>query len=147
MDNLTFKKAWGDASMIELEISAQADLASARQYCYVTEDKLREISENIIAFVSNVMKDITHAIATCCYVQIGNKLGNTPPAFFMCLTTDECGHITVEVDFEIDDNPTRAHRSSFYVQSEGGCVECFANELKKLYHAPSGTSVSLLKSD
>lgn len=79
-----------------------------------------------------------------CYLEFGKKEGNYPPAFSMCLIpADNSGHVKIEVDMEIADNDTRAHRCCFYVNSELGLVEQLGKSLKRMAAGAVGDSVSL----
>ena len=97
-----------------------------RQYeCTPSDVSLNEIGENICSYVNNYSK--------ACYLEFGNKEGNFTPAFSMKLSpADWHGHVKIEVDLEINDNDTRAHRCCFYVNSELGLVEQMGKTLKRL---------------
>lgn len=116
MDNIIFEKVWQDGNIIELKISASSEFVSAYQYCYIQDNKLKEISEKMINFVKNYNET--------CYLEFGVKTGNYTPAFSMCIMpADMLGHVMIEVDIEIADNDMRAHRCCFYVKSELGIIE------------------------
>ena len=94
MDNIIFKKVWQDDNLIELEISASCEFASAYQSCYVEDKVLLEISNRIQKYIDNCNEP--------CYLEFGKKEGNYTPAFSMCiLLADTFGHVQVEVDIEI----------------------------------------------
>ena len=136
MDNIIFKKVWQDDNLIELEISASCEFASAYQSCYVEDKVLLEISNRIQKYIDNCNES--------CYLEFGKKEGNYTPAFSMCiLPVDTSGHMQVEVDIEIADNDTRLHRCCFYVKSELGLIERLGISLKNLVTALEGETVLL----
>lgn len=136
MDNLIFEKIWQDDSLIELKISASSEFVTAYQSCYIQDERLAEIAERICGY--------TESYNEACYLEFGKKEGNYTPAFSMCiLPADVFGHIKIEVDIEIADNDTRAHRCCFYVESELGLIERLGKDLKRLITEPVGCEVSL----
>ncbi len=103
MDNIVFEKVWQDDNLIELKISANSEFVSAYQNCYIEDKKLEKLSERICNFVEDYNEN--------CYLEFGKKEGNYTPAFSMnILPADMLGHVKIEVDIEIEDNDTRAHR-------------------------------------
>ncbi|MBD5516829.1 MAG: hypothetical protein HDR06_19910 [Lachnospiraceae bacterium] len=136
MDNIIFKKIWQDDNLIELEISANCEFASAYQNCYVEDKALLKISKRIQKYIDNCNES--------CYLEFGKKEGNYTPAFSMCiLPVDTSGHMQVEVDIKIADNDTRSHRCCFYVKSELGLIERLGISLKNLVTALEGETVLL----
>lgn len=135
-DNLTFEKIWQDETLIELKISASSEYVSAYQNCYIQDADLEKIAEKICNYTDNYTK--------ACYLEFGKKEGNYTPAFSISfLPADMAGHVKMEVDMEIDDNDTRAHRCCFYVNSELGLIDILGKSLKELVAGPVGESVSL----
>ena len=65
MDNIIFKKVWQDDNLIELEISASCEFASAYQSCYVEDKVLLEISNRIQKYIDNCNES--------CYLEFGKK--------------------------------------------------------------------------
>ena len=59
------------------------------------------------------------------------------------LPCDNYGHVKIEVDIEIMDNDTRAHRCCFYVSCELGQLEKFGQSLISLILNDNGIKVSL----
>ncbi len=136
MDNIIFDKKWQDEHLIELKITADSELVSAYQSCYVQDTALVEISKKIQNYIDNYNES--------CYLEFGHKEGNYTPAFSMnILPADETGHMKVEVDIEIADNDTRIHRCCFYVKSELGLIERLGISLKGLVDAVEGEKVYL----
>lgn len=136
MDYLSFEKIWQDNELLELKISAGSEFVSAYQNCYIQDSALGAIAEEIAGYFCNYTEP--------CYLEFGKKEGANTPAFSMCiLPADVSGHIKIEVDMEIDDNDTRAHRCCFYVNSELGMVEKFGHSLKRLISGEIGEKVSL----
>lgn len=134
MDKMQFEKIWQNDNVIELKISACSEYASAYQNCYIQDTDLKEIGEKICDYVS----DHTNS----CYLEFCQKEGNYTPAFSMeVLPADVRGHEKIEVDIEINDNDTRAHRCCFYINSELGLVEQLGKSLKWLVTERIGESV------
>lgn len=68
-----------------------------------------------------------------CYLEFGCKEGNYTPAFSMLLLPAEVnGHVVIELDFEIEDNPSRTHRACFYIESELGLIQKLGEHLQYL---------------
>ena len=63
-------------------------------------------------------------------MEFGKKKGDFTPAFSLrFLPTDNSGHVEIEIDMEIDDNPDRKHRCKFYIYSELALIEQFGRSL------------------
>ena len=79
-------------------------------------------------------------------MEFGKKTGRFTPAFSInFLPAENTGHVKVEMDMEIDDNPNRMHRCCFYVETELGQAERFGNGLKHLADGEIGTEIRLHK--
>ena len=136
MDNLRFSIIWMDSNLVELKIDACSQYVSVFQHCYVSADDLPVFSKRIIDYISNPRTE--------CYLEFGKKSGNYTPAFSMLiLPMNKTGHVTIEVDFEIYDNPLRNHRCSFYINSELGCVERFGKNLEGFFFRGVGAVLVL----
>lgn len=136
MDNIFFEKVWQDDNLLELKISASAEFVSAYQKCYIQDTDLEKIAERICKYPNNYRES--------CYLEFGKKEGKHTPAFSMCiLPASVSGHVKIEVDLEIDDNDTRAHRCCFYVNCELGLVENLGHSLKRLVMSDLGEKVAL----
>lgn len=124
MDNICIKKIWEDEGLIELFVIAQSKFATIKQTCYISTDDLKNNSDIIKIYIqSNVQT----------YVEFGKIEGNYSPAFSMKLyPCDDYGHLAIEVDMEIADNKTRAHRCKLFVNTELGMIERFGNNLKSI---------------
>lgn len=137
-DKLIFTKEWQDDCMISLAISAKSEYAAAKMNgCYIALDFPKEISRRVVEYATvSCDKD--------CYIEFGEKKGNYTPAFSMkFLPSDHCGHVKIEVDIEIYDNSTRAHRCVFYVNSDLGAIERLGRKFKCLAEVADGTEISL----
>jgi len=138
MDNILFEKIWEDESIIELKITAISNFVTAYQTCYIQEQGIHDISNQISEYVNDYTKN--------CYIQIGNKEGNHTPAFSMnILSSDLSGHSKIEVDLEIADNDDRSHRCIYYVKGELGAIERLGMCLNKLCSGSIGEEVSLFE--
>ena len=124
MHNIIIKKIWEDEGLIELKVEAICDYARAWQNCYIQNEDYLKLVDKIQIY--NVNNEGT-------YLEFGSKEGNYTPAFSLEIKApDNFGHVTIEVDLEIDDNDSRKHRSVFYVQTELGCVERFGRQLYQI---------------
>ncbi|AJO73126.1 MULTISPECIES: hypothetical protein [Lactiplantibacillus] len=122
MSNLKILKNWGDNNLLELSVSAESEFVTIRQMCYVQDTDLKKIGEKIIAYSFDFTEET--------YVEFGKKKGDFTPAFSLrFLPTDNSGHVEIEIDMEIDDNPDRKHRCKFYIYSELGLIEQFGRSL------------------
>lgn len=136
MDNIIIEKLWQDANLIELGVTAQSELVKVFQTCYISTEKLQENTDKMIAYIENCVSE--------CYLKFGEKKGNYTPAFSMYLfPADNQGHLKIELDMEIDDNSTRSHRCSFYVTTELGMLETFANKMDSFKNTQEGIQISL----
>lgn len=137
MDNIIIEKIWEDSNLIELQVTAQSEYVQANQSCYVEDEALVKIADKIDTYMKNY--DIE------CYLEFGNKTGNFTPAFSLTiLPSQNSGHVKVEVDMEIADNDTRAHRCCFYVNCELGQIERFGKLLREIVTAEERTAISLV---
>ena len=136
MDNLKIQTVMIDGNLVELRIDAMSDYVSIHQSCYVSDSDLPLFSKRIADYISDPKSE--------CYLEFGKKSGNYTPAFSMLLLPmQKNGHVLIEVDFEIADNPVRKHRCSFYINSELGCVEGFGRRLAGLLVNEIGTELEL----
>lgn len=139
-NNIIFEKIWQDEDLIELKITAISEYVKAYQNCYVDNNFLKGISEIISNYIKNHGDE--------CYIEFGKKDGNFTPAFSMkFLPADIHGHVKVEVDLEIADNETRAHRCCFYVDSELGVIEKMGKSLSALGNCELGDVATLYDMD
>ena len=136
MDNIIIEKKWSDEGIIEIKIYAETEFINVWQECYVSESCWENNAVHIIEYIKNPEGE--------CYVVYGNKYGNFTPAFSMNFSSmDVRGHIKIEMDIEINDNNMRAHRCSFYVVTEMGLLENFAQKMYKLLRADVGYRIIL----
>lgn len=136
MDNIIIEKKWSDEGIIEIKINAETEYINVWQECYVSESCWENNTERIIAYLKNPQGE--------CYVVYGNMSGNYTPAFSMFFSSiDVRGHIRIEMDIEINDNNVRAHRCSFYIITEMGLLENFAQKMLKLLKADVGFRIML----
>ncbi|SMC34281.1 hypothetical protein SAMN06296952_0465 [Oscillospiraceae bacterium] len=136
MDNLKIQTVMIDGNLVELRIDAISEYVSIHQSCYVSDSDLSLFSKRIADYISDPKSE--------CYLEFGKKSGNYTPAFSMLiLPMNRNGHVMIEVDFEIDDNPDRKHRCSFYINSELGCIEGFGRRLAGLLVNEIGTELEL----
>jgi hypothetical protein len=61
------------------------------------------------------------------------------------LSDDKAGHITIEIDLEIDDVEDRSHRCVCNVYTELGLLERFAKRIPAVINSKTGFEVSLLE--
>ena len=136
MDNIIFETIWKDSNIIELKVMASSKYINVFQNCYVDGVILENAANKIHKYIKNSNKE--------CYLEFGNKIGNYTPAFSLnILPCDNYGHVKIEVDIEIMDNDTRAHRCCFYVSCELGQLEKFGQSLISLILNDNGIKVSL----
>lgn len=125
MNNIVIKKSWEDDKLLEIKVRAKSEFVNAYQFCYIQKKDLQMIGDTVVNYVKQNDKD--------CYVGFGNKKGDHTPAFSLkFLQANGNGHVKIEVDIEIDDNDTRCHRCSYYVESELGLIEQFGEKLIQL---------------
>ncbi len=124
MDNIYIKKTWEDGELIELLVKAQSEFVIINQKCYISKDDLKKNSEIIKKYIQSNLQT---------YVEFGKIEGNYSPAFSMELyPCDDYGHVVIEMDMEIVDNKTRAHRCKFFINTEMGLLERFGEKLHSI---------------
>lgn len=139
-NNMIFEKIWQDKDLIELRITAISKYVNAYQNCYVENNFLKGVPEIISNYIKNYDEE--------CYIEFGKKEGNFTPAFSMkFLPADIHGYVKIEVDLEIADNETRAHRCCFYVDSELGLIERMGKSLSELGDSEIGDVCTLYDMD
>ena len=140
--NILIEKLWQEHEndILELKIKCSSEYAVAIQTCYIGKSDLADICFRI--------KDCIEHLDQNCYLEFGKKDGNYTPAFSMNIEEiDPLGHVKIEVDVEINDNPVRKHRSCFYVRSELGLLEKFALSLNSLIDGAIGFVATLNSSE
>jgi len=136
INNLIFKKIWQDEHLMELKITGTSEFVSAWQTCYIDMLTLQRVARQIQGYIACFDKD--------CYIVIGNKQGNSSPAFSMNIRkTDNRGHVNIEVDIEIEDISDRSHRCLFFISSELGLLERFGKGILSLMISDIDTEVAL----
>lgn len=138
LDNILIEKLWqdNDNDFLELKITCTSEYASAMQTCYIGKSELADICDRIRSCIEHFDQN--------CYLEFGKKDGNFTPAFSMNIEEiDPLGHVRIEVDVEINDNPVRKHRSCFYIRSELGLLEKFALSLHSLAEGAIGYVAAL----
>lgn len=125
MDNIKISKLWENEEFFEVSLEATSVYVSAKQTCYTQNTEMKNNGRKIKEYSYNQTDD--------CYVEFGEKKGNSTPAFSLLFhAVDAVGHVQIEVDMEIDDNKDRKHRCIFYVESELGLIEKFGENLIKM---------------
>lgn len=121
MDNICVKKIWEDEGLIELYVKAQSKFVTINQTCYISTDDLKKNTEIIKKYIQKNLQT---------YVEFGKIEGNYTPSFSMELyPCDDYGHVVIEMDMEIVDNKTKAHRCKFFINTELGLLEKFGEKL------------------
>lgn len=135
-DNIIFQKIWQDEGLIELKITAIGEYVRACQNCYVEKLFLEGLAGDFQKYMSHYDKGY--------YIEFGKKEGNFTPSFSMeFLPADYHGHVKIEVDVEIADNDSRAHRCLFYINSELGTIEELGKSLSQLPDKEPGAMCAL----
>lgn len=134
MDNIIVSKTYHQDNLIQLKFEAKSKYISVWQDCFIEDVNLKNNIEEILNFIKDKKET---------YVEFGVKTGNYTPAFSMQLNSDRMGHIEIELDMEIQDNNTRKHRCLFYIKTEEGLLENFANNLKGLLSENNNGSILL----
>lgn len=136
MDNMIMEKVWQDGNLLELKVTASSSYVTVFQFCYVSKEQLDELSAGICSYILDSERKY--------YWETGPKEGKYPAAFSLeVLPAQKTGHVTIEVDIEIEDNSNRKHRCVFYVESELGLFERFGKSLKYLKECEPGEEVRL----
>jgi hypothetical protein len=122
--------------MFEVRITAQNEYIKVYQDCYFDENRLNELSDTIMKYVSNFDTDY--------YFSLGKKKIRCEKFFmFHLCPADYRGHVIIELDMAIGCDDCLEHRCRFNVESELGLVESFGKQLKDLLQGKDGTSVEL----
>ena len=135
MDNICIKKIWEDDGLLELFVVAQSKFVKVNQTCYISAIDLKKKSESIKRYIQSGLQT---------YVEFGKIEGNYSPAFALELYPfDDYGHLNIEIDMEIVDNKSRAHRCKFFINTELGMLESFGEKLYSIYEAEIGSCACL----
>ncbi len=125
MDNIIIEKVWQEANLLELKVTASSQYVKVFQFCYVSKEQLDCLANEIRLYIYDSKEGF--------YWETGPKNGNSPGALSLnILPAKITGHIMIEIDIEIEDNFTRAHRCVFYVESELGLLEKFEKRINHL---------------
>lgn len=134
MDNIIVSKTYHQDNLIQLKVEAKSQYVSMWQDCFIEDINLKNNIDELLNFIKNKKET---------YLEFGVKTGNYTPAFSMQLNSDKLGHIQIELDMEIPDNNTRKHRCMFFIKTEEGLLENFANKLKGLLNEKNNEPVLL----
>lgn len=141
MDNLTFQIIFSELpeyDCIQVEITAKSAYVTACRSSYLCSSDLAQVSHSIKDYLADPARPVS--------IQLGNIIGQQAPAFSMdLLPVDRHGHILLDIDLDVEDDPSHAHRCRFYVETELGLLSSFASRLCGLETASEGAAVSLLQ--
>ena len=137
MDELSFEKTYQDGGLVRLWVSASSGLCGARRGLYEDEAAVRAAAGEVLGY----SRDFSRGRS----VVLGRWEGGPAPALSLrILPADSRGHVTLEVDMEIDDDGDRhAHRARFFVKSELGPVGRLGASLLSLAGGPVGSHATL----
>lgn len=139
MDNIIFERIWQDDGVdgfFEIKITAQSELACASSNIYAYDESIIDLSNRLSLFIEKPNDSFVW--------EIGEKgSGYTPFASFKFFYSDKMGHITIDVFMEIDDGDNAKHSCSFYVNTELGLLEQFAQSLKRILQSVIGIKVEM----
>jgi len=136
MDNIIIEKVYEDSDLMEMKISIKSKFVVAHQYFYVQGWSLEEMANMIYEYT----KDFNRSY----YYESGEKEGRIAPVFsFEIFPTKSNGSLKIEVDLEINDNNSRKHRCSCYIDTNIGAVERFGKSLINLITGDVGSSIQL----
>ncbi len=132
-DNICMEKVWVDyyPEFFELKIKCYSEYVTVYNTSYVTEDLIKDFYDCVTNFVASK--------ATSFHFGFGQK----DPDFSMNVEMDTVGKLKIEIDMKIGDSTTSKHRCAFYIFSELGLLESFANNLQKLITGDIGETVVL----
>ena len=136
LGNISIEKIWEDACCFEIKLSVESEYVRAWQTCYYDSFSFGEFCSFLIRYCEGTPNSD--------YYESGAKQGNYSPSFSMRLKDDNSGHISVEMDLEINDVEDRTHRCVCNVYTELGLLEQFAKRISRLIQAETGFTVSLL---
>lgn len=136
MDNIKIAKISAEDDVLKIEVTANSEFISAKQFCYIQSSDMEANGSKIFNYSYNYTEE--------CYVEFGKKAGDFTPAFSLkFLKAAFSGEVQIEVDIEVDDNESRLHRASFYVQSELGLIEQFGLRIKEMAFGEKGEVICL----
>ena len=134
--NICIEKIWEDNYCFEIKLSIESEYISAWQTCYFDSVTFGELCAFLIRYCEGSFDSN--------YYESGPKQGNYTPQFSIRLKNDNAGHITLEMNLEINDVEDRTHRCVCNVYTELGLLEQFAKKISILDRAKIGFSVSLI---
>lgn len=138
MDNLTITKIWSDENepFFEVRITAHTDIITVYTDCYASVAMFREIKDKITHFADE--KPSGNEIS----VDIGT---DNMTSVHIKITGDRAGHILFDITMILDDDSEPKHKCSFYLKTETGLLERFADSLMYLAEAPVDAEISLIQ--
>ncbi len=122
--------------LLELKVTASSQYVKAFQSCYVSKAQLDCLANEIHLYICDSKKGF--------YWETGPKEGKFPGVLSLnILPAKMTGHVLIEIDLEIEDNFTRAHKCVFFVESELGLLEKFGKRLSYLKEGEVGAEIRL----
>ncbi|MET3559274.1 hypothetical protein ABID29_002424 [Streptococcus rupicaprae] len=126
-DNIVFKTIWYDEveDFFEIELTAQNKFITARQNCYLSNDNLNEIYNDLLLYLN--YPNLTKLI-------VGGELSsNSPLGFSMTfLPVKRNSEVIIEMDMKIGDSLDSNHRCQFYISTSIYYLENLKKVLLKL---------------
>ncbi len=135
--NIRIEKIWEDELIFEVKLSVESEYVCAWQTCYFDSVSFNKLCSFIMDYCKGTCNND--------YYESGHKQGNYGPAFSIRLSDDKAGHITIEIDLEIDDVEDRSHRCVCNVYTELGLLVRFAKRIPAVINSKTGFEVSLLE--
>ncbi len=137
MDNLIFKKIWEDELLYEIRIKAITERITVFTDCYVNDETLVNMRNDIADFIINKQKEKIVAVGT-----FGD---DSVSLIAIKLNQNRSGHILLDIKMELNDDSEPKHFCNFYLRTETGMMERFIDSFKYLCESPVDTEISLLR--
>lgn len=136
-DFISIKKVWEDVGYIKALIECQSSCINIKNEYYIGNETIYDLISGIKSFLSNNKMNFFWQSG-----EIGDEFAACISMEF--IFKDKCGHVLIDVFMEIDDGASfQKHNCCFYISTEYGQLEQFANNLHKILYGEIGTSVVL----
>lgn len=136
-DNIIFKKLWQENTLILLNVIAQSKFVVVNHNYYIDEQVLISCGKKLTSFTDDGCKKV--------YIQFGEKDQKYVPAFSLEVERlDDCGHLNIEVDMQIENDMTKDYRCVYAIHGELGTLYSFGQKLNQLVNAQVGFECALI---
>ena len=140
MDNIIIKKIWNDSDTIEFNNFFEIKLTCINEFLrisenvYITDKIAKDLSKTIKKSINNNQE---------VYFEV--SINEVEPEFSIKIfPADVHGYVLIEMNVEIADNDEKMHYAIFYIKTEIGLLDSFADKIGKLVSLAIDEEISLI---